>query len=76
VRAVVVGVAAQAQLAHCMAWLDPIDDGEMVQHSVANWTTARVQANKRDQYRMNGSFHDRGANHGQDHDHDHDCEHG
>ena len=69
-------VAAQAQLAHCVAWLDLIDDGEMVQQSVANWTEAKVQANMWDQYHMKGSFHGRGANRGQDHDHDHDCEHG
>ena len=59
-----------------MTWLDPIDDGEMVQQSVANWTAARVQANMRHQYHMNGSFHRRGASHGQDHDCDCDCERG
>ena len=59
-------VAAQAQLARHMAWLDTIDDGEMVRQSVANWTEAKVQANMRDQYRTKGSFHGRGANHGQD----------
>jgi len=68
-------VVAQAQLACCMAWLDPIDDGEMVQQSVANWTEAKVQANMWDQYRTKGSFHGRGANHGQDRDRDRDCEH-
>jgi len=67
---------AQAQLAHCLAWLDPIDDGEMVQQSVANWTEAKVQANMRDQYRTKGSFHGRGANCGHDRDHDHDHERG
>jgi len=59
-------VAAQAQLAHHMAWLDLIDDGEMVQQSVANWTEAKVRANMRDQYRTKRSFHGRGANRGQD----------
>jgi len=59
-----------------MAWLDPIDNGEMVQQSVANWTEAKVQANMRDQYCTKGSFHGRGANRGQDHDNDRDCEHG
>jgi len=45
-------------------------------------TAARVLANTWDQYRMNGSFHGRGANCGQDcdcdrdRDHDHDREHG
>jgi len=29
-------VTAQAQLAHCVAWLDPIDDRKMVPQSVAN----------------------------------------
>jgi len=67
-------VAAQAQLAHCVAWLDLIDDGELVWQSVANWTEAKVQANMQDQYCMKGSFHGRGANHGQDHGHDCDCE--
>jgi len=28
-------VVGQAHLAHCVTWLDPIDDGEMVQQSVA-----------------------------------------
>jgi len=69
-------VAAQAQLACCVAWLDPIDDGEMVQQSVANWTEAKVQANMQDQYRMKGSFHSKGANHGHDCDRDRDHEHG
>ena len=69
-------VATQAQLAHHMAWLDPIDDREMVQQSVADWTEAKVQANMQDQYCMKGSFHGRGANHGQDQDCDCDCEHG
>ena len=69
-------VAAQAQLAHRVAWLDPIDDREMVQQSMTNWTEAKVQANMWDQYCMNGSFHGRGANHGQDYDHDHGHEHG
>ena len=69
-------VAGQAQLAHCMTWLDPIDDGEMVQQSVANWTEAKVQANMQDQYRTKGSFHSRGANCGQDQDCDCDHEHG
>jgi len=67
---------AQAQLAHHVAWLDPIDDREMVQQSMANWTEAKVQANMRDQYCMKGSFHGRGANRGQDHDRDRDREHG
>jgi len=31
-------VVGQAQLVHCMAWLDLIGDGEIVQQSVANWT--------------------------------------
>jgi len=53
-----------------------IDDGEMVQHSVAKWTTVRVRANMRDQYCMNGSWHCQGVDHGQDCDHDSDCEHG
>jgi len=48
-------VVGQAQLVCCMTWLDLIDDGEMVQQSVANWTTARVQADMLDQYCMNGS---------------------
>jgi len=69
-------VVGQAQLAHHMAWLDPIDDGEMVQQSVANWTEAKVWADMQDQYHMKGSFHGRGANRGQDRDHDHDREHG
>ena len=69
-------VAAQAQLARRVAWLDPIDDGEMVQQSVANWTEAKVQANMRDQYRTKGSFHGKGVNRGHDRDHDHDREHG
>jgi len=69
-------VVGQAQLAHCMSWLDPIDDREMVQQSVANWTAARVQANMRDQYCIDGNFHGRGANCGQEQDCDHDCEHG
>jgi len=64
----------QAQLAHCMAWLDPIDDGEMVQQSVATWTATRVRANMQDQYCTNGSFHGRGANCGQHQDCDCDCE--
>jgi len=42
-------VAGQAQLAHHMTWLDPIDDREMVQQAVANWTAARMQANVQDQ---------------------------
>jgi len=69
-------VVAQAQLARRMAWLDPIDDGEMVQQSVANWTEAKVQANMQDQYRTKGSFHGKGANRGQDCDYDCDREHG
>jgi len=69
-------VAAQAQLAHRVAWLDPIDDGEMVRQSVANWTEAKVQANMRDQYRTKGSFHGKGANRGHNHDRDHDHERG
>jgi len=71
-----INVAGQAQLAHCVTWLDSIDDGEMVQQSVANWTAARVWANMQDQYCMNGSCHSQGADHGQDQDCDHDCEHG
>jgi len=51
-----------------MAWLDPIDDGEMVQQSVVNWTTARVQANMQDQYGTNGSFYGQGVDCGQDQD--------
>jgi len=43
-----------------MAWLDPIDDGEMVQQSVTNWTEAKVRANMWDQYCTKGSFHGRG----------------
>jgi len=66
----------QAQLACCMAWLDPIDDREVVQQSMANWTEAKVRANMWDQYCTKGSFHGRGANCGQDRDHDHECEHG
>jgi len=66
----------QAQLAHHVTWLDSIDDREMVQQSVANWTESKVQANMWDQYRMKGSFHSRGANHGQDQDRDCDHEHG
>jgi len=69
-------VVGQGQLAHCVAWLDPIDDGGMVWQSVANWTEAKVQANMRDQYCMKGSFHGRGVNRGQDRDHDCDHEHG
>ena len=64
----------QAQLACHMTWLDPIDDGEVVQQSVANWTAARVWANMWDQYCTNGSFHGQCANHGQDRDCDHHCE--
>jgi len=56
----------QAQLARHMAWLDPIDDREIVQQSVANWTEAKVQENMRDQYCMKGNFLGRGANCGQD----------
>jgi len=67
---------AQAQLAHHVAWLDLIDDREMVRQSVANWTEAKVQANMWDQYRMKASFHGRGANCGQDRDHDHYHERG
>jgi len=59
-------VVGQAQLAHCMAWLDPIDDREMVQQLVANWAEAKVWANMWDQYCMKGSFHGRGADCGQD----------
>ncbi len=59
-------VVEQAQLAHHMTWLDPIDDGEMVQQSVTNWTAARVQANMQDQYHKNGNFHGQGVDHGQD----------
>ncbi len=59
-----------------MTWMDPIDNGEMVQQSVANWTAARVQAIVQDQYCMNGSHHGQSADHGQDQDCDHDCEHG
>jgi len=66
-------VVGQAQQAHCVTWLDPIDDGEMVQQSVAKWTAARVWANMWDQYCMNGSFHGRVANYGQEQDY---CEHG
>jgi len=69
-------VVAQGQLTHRVTWLDPIDDGEMVQQSVANCTEAKVQANMRDQYRMKGSFHGKGANRGQDRDRDHDRERG
>jgi len=69
-------VAAQAQLAHCVTWLDLIDDREMVQQSVSNWTEAKVQANMQDQYCMKRSFLSRGADCGQDQDCDHDCEHG
>jgi len=65
---------AQAQLAHHVTWLDPIDDGEMVQQSVANWTEAKMQANMRDQYHTKGSFHGKGANCGHDRDHDRDRE--
>jgi len=65
------GVVGQAQLAHHMTWLDPLDDGKMVWQSVVNWTAARVQAN---QYHMNGSQHGQGADHGHDHDQHHDCE--
>ncbi len=64
----------QDQLAHHVAWLDPIDDGGMVQQSVANWTEAKVWANMQDQYHMKGSFHCRGVNCGQDRDRDHDHE--
>ncbi len=65
----------QAQLAHHVSRLDPIDDGEMVQQSVANWNEAKVQANMQDQYCKKGSFHSRGADCGQDRDcdHDHEC---
>jgi len=69
-------VVAQAQLARRVAWLDPIDDGEMVRQSVANWTEAKVRANMRDQYRTKGSFHGKGANRGQDRDRDRDRERG
>ena len=67
---------AQAQLAHRVAWLDPIDDGEMVQQSVASWTDTKVQANMWDQYHTKGSFHGRGANRGHDCDRDRDRERG
>jgi len=40
-----------------MTWLDRIDDREMVQQSVAYWTTARMWANIWDKYCMNGSNH-------------------
>jgi len=69
-------VVGQVQLACCMTWLDLIDDGEMVQQSVANWTEAKVRANMRDQYRTKGSFHGKGANHGQNRERDHDRERG
>ncbi len=59
-------VAGQAQLAHHVTWLDLIDDREMVQQSVANWSAARVWANMWDQHCTNGSCHGRGAAHGQD----------
>jgi len=52
-----VGIAGLAQLAHHATWLDPIDDREMVQPSVANLTAARVQTNMWDQYCINGSHH-------------------
>jgi len=69
-------VVAQGQLARHVTWLDPIDDGEMVRQSVANWTEAKVRANMRDQYRMKGTFHGKGANRGQDRDRDRDRERG
>jgi len=69
-------VVAQGQLARRVTWLDPIDDGEMVRQSVANWTEAKVRANMHDQYRTKGSFHGKGANRGQDRDRDHDRERG
>jgi len=43
--------------------MELIDDGEMVQQSVANWT--RIQAKMLDQYSMSGSWHSKGA----------DCDH-
>ena len=67
---------AQGQLAHCVTWLDPIDDREIVRQSVANWTEAKVRANMRDQYCTKGSFHGKGANRGQDRDRDRDRERG
>jgi len=69
-------VVAQGQLARRVTWLDPIDDGEMVQQSVANWTEAKVRANMRDQYCTKGSFHGKGVNRGQDRDRDRDRERG
>jgi len=57
-----------------VAWLDLIDDREMVQQSVANWTEAKVQANMQDQYHTKGSLHGQGADCGQDQDFDCDCE--
>jgi len=52
-KKVTIAAVGQAQPAHRMAWLDPIDDGGMVQQSVANWT--RIQAKMLDQYSMSGS---------------------
>jgi len=49
-----------------MTWMDLIDDGEMLQQSMANWAAARVWANMQDQYCTNGSCHSQGAIHGQD----------
>jgi len=70
------GCCGTGPASHCVAWLDPIDDGEMVRQSVANWTEAKVQANVWDQYRTKGSFHGKGANRGHDRDRDHDRERG
>jgi len=61
-----------SQLAHCITWLELIDDGELVQQLVAYWTAARVQANMLDEYCRNGSCHDQGVDHRQDWDCDHD----
>jgi len=39
-----------------MTWMDLIDDGQMVDQSVANWTAARVQASSR-YHERNGQQH-------------------
>jgi len=69
-------VLGQAQLAHCVSWLDLIDD----------WRNGVTVSGKLDcsqgvgkhvgSYCTNGSCHGQGADCGQDQDCDHDYEHG
>jgi len=67
-------VVEQAQLAHYVTWLDPNDDGEMVQQSVANWIAAGTSKHV-DHYGMNGSQHGQGVNYDFHCGHDGDCHH-